>query len=180
VFKDTSFLLSNMVYTDMNVLKIYVDNNNLKSWYIDRANKHNSALKNNQFPDSGFDLAIPTDLNVQAGFNSTKVDLGIKCVMTSINSSLPSSPYYIYPRSSISKTPLHLANNVGIIDCGYRGNLIVMLRNFSKDDYSLMKNDRIVQICHQTLLPFSVEIVDNEDDLGKTERMGKGLGSTGK
>ena len=31
--------------------------------------------------------------------------------------------YYLYPRSSISKTPLILANSVGIIDSGYRGNI---------------------------------------------------------
>ena len=32
--------------------------------------------------------------------------------------------YYLYPRSSVStKTPLRLANSVGIIDSGYRGNI---------------------------------------------------------
>lgn len=169
-----------MVSTDKNTLKIYIENNILKSWYVDRAQSHNLALKNNSFPDSGFDLAIPNDLLIHSSCDSTKVDLGIKCAMVSSQCSLQTAPYYIYPRSSISKTPLHLANNVGIIDSGYRGNLIVMLRNFSNDDYQLMKHNRIVQICHHMLLPFQIEIVGSLEELGCTERMGKGLGSSGK
>ena len=50
-----------------------------------------------------------------------KVDLQIQCAMYDYNG-IPSG-FYIYPRSSISKTPFRLANNVGIIDSGYRGNL---------------------------------------------------------
>ena len=33
--------------------------------------------------------------------------------------------YYLYPRSSISKTPLIQTNSVGIIDKDYRGNVMV-------------------------------------------------------
>ena len=32
--------------------------------------------------------------------------------------------YFMYPRSSISKTPLRLINSVGIIDKDYRGNVM--------------------------------------------------------
>ena len=32
--------------------------------------------------------------------------------------------YYLYPRSSISKTPLRMSNSTGIIDAGYRGEII--------------------------------------------------------
>ena len=59
--------------------------------------------------------------------------------------------YYTYARSSISKTPLLLANNVGIIDSGYRGNLIAMFRNLESDDYTIAKQTRMIQICHSTL-----------------------------
>ena len=37
------------------------------------------------------------------------------------------SPYYLFPRSSIYKTRYRLANSVGIIDCGYRGNLMAAM-----------------------------------------------------
>ena len=44
--------------------------------------------------------------------------------------------YQIYPRSSLSKYPIMLANHVGIIDSGYRGNLIVAFRSF-QDDFKI-------------------------------------------
>ena len=163
-----------------NLLKIYVENPHLREWYRERINSHNHKLKNNTFPDSGFDLAIPTDTQIGPNTTSCKIDLGIKCTMVSTQCSLPTAPYYIYPRSSISKTPLHLANNVGIIDSGYRGNLIIMIRNFSTDPYDLAKHERIVQLCHHCLLPFYVELVNSETELGTTERMDGGFGSTGK
>lgn len=163
-----------------NVLKIYTDNQALREWYYERIEKHNYALKHNQFPDSGFDLAIPKDMDISTGSISNKVDLEVKCVFIGKDCPYPSSPYYIYPRSSISKTPLHLANNVGIIDAGYRGNLIIMLRNLSNNVYSITKHDRLVQICHPSLLPFSVKLMNSEQELGTTQRMGNGFGSTGK
>ena len=47
-------------------------------------------------------------------FKAQILDMGIKCEM--IDSEGKSIAYLYYPRSSISKTPLMLANNVGIID----------------------------------------------------------------
>ena len=47
--------------------------------------------------------------------------------------------FYVYPRSSISKTPLRMANSVGIIDSGYRGNLKFAVdahKHLAKDDES--------------------------------------------
>ena len=99
--------------------------------------------------------------------------------------------FYMYPRSSLSKTKLRLANSVGIIDSGYRGNLIGMFdvvniddeeRNMNKNnaDYFAKVNDRLVQICAPGLVPILVEIVENEDELGnETERGSGGFGSTG-
>jgi len=42
----------------------------------------------------------------------------------------PPSGYYfeVYPRSSISKLPLSLANSVGIIDNSYRGEILIPVR----------------------------------------------------
>ena len=41
--------------------------------------------------------------------------------------------YYLYPRSSIVKTGLRLANSVGIIDAGYRGEIIAVVDNIDKN-----------------------------------------------
>ena len=97
------------------------------------------------------------------------------------------SGYYMYPRSSISKTPLRLANSVGIIDSGYRGDLMAKVDNingFSCDsdsgdsvDYVVSQHSRLFQVCAPDLSPFaSVEIVDSLDD---TTRGAGGFGSTG-
>jgi hypothetical protein len=97
--------------------------------------------------------------------------------------------YYMYPRSSLSKTMLRLANSVGIIDAGYRGHLIGMfdvINNEGNSQYSeVCYNgniyDRYLQICAPGLLPIIVEIVKNKEDLGEeTERGEGGFGSTGK
>ena len=90
-------------------------------------------------------------------------------------------PFYLYPRSSISKTPLMLANHTGIIDAGYRGNLMVALRAlyFDNDNcYSIKSGTRLFQICDPKLRPIYVQIVD-ESELTTTERSDGGFGSTG-
>jgi dUTPase len=78
-----------------------------------------------------------------------------------------------------------LANHTGIIDSGYRGNLIAALRylNMTTDRenpniYELEAHTRIVQICHPELLPIYVVMVD-ESELSTTVRGSGGFGSTG-
>ena len=71
-----------------------------------------------------------------------------------------------------------LTNSVGIIDCGYRGNLMIALYNTTKEDVVVNKGDRLVQICLPRLCNnFTAEVVEN---LTNTERGGGGIGSTGK
>ena len=88
--------------------------------------------------------------------------------------------YYIYPRSSTgSKSPLRLANSVGIIDAGYRGDYITVFDNWRGTDYQVEKFQRLVQICPPNLTyPMFVDVVD---DLGEPTLRGEGgFGSTGK
>jgi dUTP pyrophosphatase len=87
----------------------------------------------------------------------------------------------MYPRSSLSKTSLRLANSVGIIDSGYRGNLIGMFDLLGIESYEVNQYDRLVQVCAPGLVPIYVEIVDMLEDLGThTLRGTGGFGSTGK
>ena len=87
----------------------------------------------------------------------------------------------MYPRSSISKSPLRLANNVGIIDAGYRGHLIGMFDLPSGNTEHIKKFDRYLQICAPGLVPIIVEVVNQKEDLGEeTERGDGGFGSTGR
>lgn len=84
--------------------------------------------------------------------------------------------YYMYPRSSISKTSMRLANSVGIIDSGYRGHLIAMVD--TEPNTSLKKYERYFQICAPNLCPIFVKMVDQIDT--NTSRGSGGFGSTGR
>ena len=161
-------------------LKIFTSNSELYEELTQKSSTHNHLFSTNPLPDSGFDLPVPTESVIKTG-SSEKINLGIKCVMVfnTYNSSNPIA-YYIYPRSSTgSKTPLRLANSVGIIDAGYRGNLLAVFDNISNLDYKIEKFQRLVQICTPTLDPFMVSIHNNEDLLDATQRGSNGFGSTG-
>ena len=107
---------------------------------------------------------------------------------------VPPAPcgFYLYPRSSISKTRMRLANSVGIIDAGYRGDLIAAVDTiglFGSNDIwhiwketlsPIKKYDRYFQVCAPDLSPFLVHIVETEAELGApTTRGAGGFGSTG-
>jgi dUTPase len=100
--------------------------------------------------------------------------------------------FYLYPRSSICKTRMRLANSVGIIDAGYRGDLIAAIDTIglfgSNDIWNIWKEtlspikkyDRYFQICSPDLSAFIVHIVETEAELGvPTTRGSGGFGSTG-
>jgi dUTP pyrophosphatase len=128
--------------------------------------------KSNHSTDSGYDLYCPDTITIAPQSVGT-VDLKIRC-----SPNFPSvSGYYLYPRSSISKTPLIMANSVGIIDYGYRGNIMAKVFNTSTEPYTINKHERLFQVCMPTLQPFGVNFVETLDE---TERGTGGFGSTGK
>jgi dUTP pyrophosphatase len=136
----------------------------------------------NPFPDSGFDVMSPNFITAR-NENVNKIDFLIRCSATIENAdgSSQATGYYLYPRSSISKTPLRLANSTGIIDSGYRGNIMAMFDCLYQTSYKLDKFQRICQICAPTLIPIYVNVVPEESDLGiATSRGSGGFGSTGK
>ena len=155
------------------VLNLVVLDPTMLETYREKIVDHNKMVSDDPHPNSGFDLLLPNDVEF-AQFKSKFVDLQVKASMLDNNQCLP---FQIYPRSSISKTPLLLANHVGIIDSGYRGNLIAAFRCL-EHSYLAEKNTRLVQICLPSLGPFHVKIV-NEDDLSNTSRGAGGFGSTG-
>jgi len=145
-------------------------------------NHNEKIIKQAKYYDSGFDLYLPEDKEFEnKSGNVTKVNFDIKCSAELVeiegNKSRPTG-YYLYARSSISKTPLRLANNQGIIDAGYRGPIIGAFDvvNYEKN-YSCNKGERLLQICGPNLLPIYVEVVE---DLGENTIRGEGgFGSTG-
>ena len=127
--------------------------------------------------DSGHDLYIPEDVIFKPG-ETKLVDLKVSARLVEMGKEKECSyPYYLYARSSIYKTPLRLANSVGIIDRGYRGNLMAALDNRSNDLFELKAGTRLVQLCSFDLRPVNFKIVNSLDN---TERGSGGFGSTGK
>jgi len=151
----------------------------------------------NLYPDSGFDLFLPTEFSPKT--KTEKIDYKMKAAMfknmesckvePENQNSLKFSnnnpmPYYLYPRSSISKTRVRLANNVGIIDSGYRGNIGAYFdidpSYFNENaEPVLEKHQRVLQICSNDLSPFKVILVKDINQLGRTARGEGGFGSTG-
>jgi dUTP pyrophosphatase len=188
------------------VLKLYVNPAfpDLVALYKAQIEKHNAQHTQTNYPNSGFDLFLPKTERFHTPFETEFVDLQVKAEMifTDITMNhmkniypeilLPgdihdiggvcySTGYYMYPRSSISKTPLMLANHTGIIDSGYRGNLIAAVRylpSTGNNTYEAEKDTRLFQICHPQLCPIYVVLVD-ETQLSLTERGSGGFGSTG-
>lgn len=164
-------------------LQIKVHEPSLLEYYED-AIVHFNNNHTELYRDSGFDLFIDTPIyitrNNEKKCLQLKVDHNISCaVYKELNdgSYIPSG-YYLYPRSSISKTPLRMSNSLGIIDSGYRGNLIAKFDVIPDIDYSLEQGGRLCQICTPDLSSFSsISLVDT---LTKTTRGTGGFGSSGK
>jgi dUTP pyrophosphatase len=192
-------------------INIFVDSEDgdLKRLYLSAAENHNNKiLTDPHFYDAGFDLYLPKNEKDEDIWGDgtrffgrhwvdvpiNKVDFKVKCSakMYSYNNGTASSyftPFYTYARSSISKTPLRLANNQGIIDAGYRGNLIGMFDCLvssdevvsSEYDWHMEKYSRLLQICAPGLVPIYVNIVNTLEELGPSTSRGEGgFGSTGK
>ncbi len=64
----------------------------------------------------------------------------------------------------------------GVIDCGYRGEIMVTLANLGGDAYTITKHQKIAQILIQAVALPEVEEVTDLDDTARGE---KGFGSTG-
>lgn len=143
--------------------------------------QQNLNVLNDQYANSGFDLYVPEETTIMNVAPASMVSMGVKSEMriydTFSNEWKPTG-YYIYPRSSISKTPLMLANGTGIIDSGYRGELIGAFRNLSGEPYIVEKHTRLLQVCSPDLRPIVVRLVDESFFL-ETSRQEGGFGSTG-
>ena len=170
---DKYYLFFN-INNNSNTLLIKPENENVKSYY----KNHSSYNKG----DSGLDLFVPEDIEVKCG-ETVFVDLQIKCEL--LDKENKNISYYLYPRSSISKTPLILANSVGIIDAGYRGNIKAAVKyipsydNIKSDEgsiYIIKKGTRLFQLCSPDLKELKFKLVNT---LSETSRGEGGFGSTG-
>ena len=84
---------------------------------------------------------------------------------------------FIYARSGLaSKRGLAPANKVGVIDCDYRGEIMVALHNHSLTDQTVSKGERVAQM---VIAPYITAEFEEADELSDTARGDGGFGSTG-
>lgn len=180
------FVTGKNVCDNFAILQLAVCDENMKDKYSSAVVNHNKNMMERFYPDSGFDLLFPNDVAFDSPFATKFVDFQVKAEMFYVDctsDTYSGSAFTVHPRSSISKTPLMLANHTGIIDAGYRGNLIGAFRWLSVDldtkNYNVQQYTRLLQACHPTLCPVYVVLV-NEEELSTSERGTGGFGSTGK
>tara|TARA_R100000152_G_C6778655_1_gene209498 strand:+ start:917 stop:1339 length:423 start_codon:yes stop_codon:yes gene_type:complete len=82
----------------------------------------------------------------------------------------------LFPRSSVSKTALMLANCVGVVDSGYRGPVKLRFKQITTTGPRYKEGDRVGQIIIMPVPNFEFEQVD---ELSDTSRGEGGFGSTG-
>lgn len=83
----------------------------------------------------------------------------------------------IRPRSGLAlKNGISLVNTPGTIDSDYRGEINLIMINFSEEDFIIKRGDRIAQmVINKIKRPDIIEV----ETLDNTERATGGFGSTG-
>ena len=84
---------------------------------------------------------------------------------------------FIYARSGLaSKRGLAPANKVGVVDCDYRGEIMVALHNHSTAEQKIEPKERIAQM---VIAPYITAEFSEAEELSDTVRGEGGFGSTG-
>ncbi len=143
-------------------LKIRPFNAEVKAMYENHGHFHDG--------DAGLDLFVINEQTISAG-ESTLIHLEIACETEE------GRPYLLMPRSSIAKTPLRLSNSIGLIDGGYRGEIMAAVDNIKDEAYTVEPGQRLFQLVAMDGSPIHFELVESLSD---TTRGEGGFGSTGK
>ncbi len=121
---------------------------------------------------SGLDLraAVETEMKIEKG----KVGL----VPTDLKVEIPIGyEIQIRPRSGLAaKNGIGVLNSPGTIDSDYRGEIKVILFNFSDEDFIIKRGDRIAQMVISKVYKASLIVTD---DLNESKRGDGGFGHTG-
>src|SRR6516165_3819106 len=116
--------------------------------------------------DIGYDLYSAEDLTLPArGAAGVHTGIAIEFV--------PTAGGIVKTRSGMAKK--RLMCNAGVIDAGYRGEVIVLMENLGDEPYLIHRGDKIAQLLEHPFLAGDVV----EDDLTEAARGAKGFGSTG-
>jgi len=119
--------------------------------------------------DAGWDLYAAEDIDIPNGFRVT--------VKTGVTMAIPDGYVgLIWPRSGLS-VKFGVDVLAGVVDAGYRGEIMVCLLNTDQSSWvQIKKGDRIAQILFQEVPKFKLNQVA---ELDATERAEGGFGSSG-
>ena len=130
-------------------------------------------------PKKGSELAAGYDL-----FSYTEKDiiiepLGKARIQTGISVELPHNTHgRVAPRSGLTWNKF-LDVGAGVVDEDYRGEILVILFNFSKENVIIKNGDKIAQLIVERIMPTIPIVYEPEQELSETKRGGSGFGSTG-
>lgn len=122
---------------------------------------------------AGLDLRVKEDCLVSAAKVSV-IGTGVKVAIPEGYVGL------VVVRSSAGVRGLRLANQVGVIDSDYRGEIkLALIADYGTEYLTLKDGDRVAQLLIMPVESVVLDIVANETDLGDTDRGDGGFGSTG-
>lgn len=116
--------------------------------------------------DIGYDLYSAEDTTIEA-HGATGVHTGIAIEFQPVAGAI------VKTRSGLAKK--RLMCNAGVIDAGYRGEIIVLMENLGDQPYTIRKGDKIAQLLEHPFLAGRVA----EAELSEAARGSKGFGSSG-
>lgn len=135
--------------------------------------------KNAKIPAYGSEYAAGADLYACLDMPVVIAPGRTKVIPTGIALELPVGyAGLIYARSGLAtKQGLAPANKVGVVDCDYRGEVMVALHNHSGEARTVNSGDRIAQL---VITPYITAVFEEKKELSPTARGAGGFGSTGK
>jgi dUTP pyrophosphatase len=104
---------------------------------------------------------------------------GREAVRTGIAVAIPDGyAGLVLPRSGLArKHGVTLANAPGLVDAGYRGELVCVMVNHGKDHYIVQPGDRIGQLM---IVPIATHTFEEVAELPESQRGAGGFGSSGR
>ena len=140
-------------------------------FYVQLLDKTSRVPTRGSEQSAGWDLYSPED-KIIPSWKSRIIPLKIKILM----------PNGVYGRIA-SRSGLAVKHNIevgaGVIDADYQGEIMVVLRNFSNDDYSIKKGDRIAQLILENYMNCDISECNNINDIVSVSKRGTGgFGST--
>jgi dUTP pyrophosphatase len=86
-------------------------------------------------------------------------------------------PLGLLVRDRSSMAAKGVATTAGVIDAGYRGEILILMTNLGDAPFELRAGEKIAQMIPVSVLTGSVEVVDTLEDSARAE---KGFGSSGR